>query len=811
MRSILRDLRHGARRLVRTPTFTIVSILTLALGVGANTAIVSLIEAVLLNPSGVSDPETLASFHTKYTQLNLPSIGVSTPDFLDAQSLHSLVSSAAMSQQGEFNAQIGDRTAHLNSALVSWQWFQTFGAKPILGRGFLPEDDQKGSSQVVVLSYSGWQRLFGGERNAIGKTLTLDDQSYRVVGVMRSDFDWPGSTDVWAPLGLEARAYGAGERFNEFYDSVVRMKPGVTVTQLNAALAQKTAEEIRRNLDNGFAAKAGWSMFAQPWTTDAAGSLRKPLLALFAAAFSVLLIACANISGLMLVRAGQRSRDFAIQTALGASATEIAAQLASEVPIIAGAATLIGLISGPIFGRLLLLIIPRDLAQGFSVHANLSLLLGAAGLGLVASLLSGFAPVIRVVHQQTSLRLAEYSRGLTSTAGRQRAKEILVAGQVALAFTLLAGTGMFLSSLRELEKVDPGFRASGVLTGYVSLSSPVYRDSDERKRVFVNDVLSRLSQNHGVAATAAVFPLPFGSTISPSGSFDIEDMPSAGGDAGPHADKRWATPGYLSAMKVPLLRGRWFIDSDRPGSQPVAVIDDVLASAYWPNRDPIGQRLRFGSHQDWALIVGVIGHVRRDSLEVDENKGVVYRPFAQNPTGDVAFVVRTDFAPDAMRDALSAAVHAADSSEALYNTRTLEDLVSQSLTSRQLLVWLLSAFGSIALLLAAIGIYGLLSHSVSERTAEIGIRMALGADRTQVVLLILKSTLTWIGTGLLVGFVLSALGQKTLAHVFAAMGAGLLHSLAIATLILLGAAAMAALIPALRSASVDPVIAIRQE
>jgi predicted permease len=811
MHSILRNLRHGARRLLRTPTFTIVSILTLALGVGANTAIVSLIQAVLLTPSGVGDPETLASFHTKYTQLNLPSIGVSTPDYLDARSLHSLVSSAAMSQQGQFNAQVGDRTAHLNSALVSWQWFQAFGAQPILGRGFLREDDQKGSNHVVVLSYSGWQQLFGGARDAVGKTLILDDQPYRVIGVMRSDFDWPRSTDVWTPLGLDPRDYGPGERFNEFYDSVVRMKPGVTVTQLNAALAQKTAEEIRRNLDDGFAGKAGWSMFAQAWTTDAAGSLRKPLIALFAAAFFVLLIACANISGLMLVRAGQRSRDLAIQTALGASAAEIAAQLASEVLIIAGVATLIGLISGPIFGHLLLLVIPRDLAQGFSVHANLFLLLGAAWLGLVASLLSGLAPVIRVVRQQTSTRLAEYSRGLTASAGKQRAKEILVASQVALAFTLLAGTGMFLSSLRELQKIDPGFRAGGVLTGFVSLSSPAYRDSDDKKIAFVNDVLSRLGQTHGVTSAAAVYPLPFGSTISPSGSFDIESMPEAGGGAGPHADKRWATPGYLSVMKVPLQRGRWFTSDDRAGSQPVAVIDDVLARAYWPDRDPIGQRIRFGAHQDWALIVGVIGHVRRDSLEVDENKGVVYRPFAQNPTGDVAFAVRTDFAPDALRDALSFAVHSADATEALYNTRTLGDLVSQSLASRQLLVWLLSAFGAIALLLAAIGIYGLLSYSVTERTAEIGIRMALGADRTQVVLLILKSMLTWIAAGLVVGFALSALGQKTLAHVFAAMGAGLLPSLAVATLILLGAAATAALLPALRSANVDPVIAMRQE
>jgi predicted permease len=779
--------------------------------VGANTAIVSVIQAVLLNPSGVKDPGTLASFHTKYTQLNLPSISVSVPDFADAQSLKSIVSSAALSDQNSLNARVGDRTIHLNSALVTWQWFQVFGARPILGRVFSPEDDQKGADHVVVLSYSGWQRLFGGQRNAIGKALILDDQPYRIVGVMRSDFDWPRASDLWAPLALAPTSYATSERFNEFYDAVVRLKPGMSVTQLNAGLAQKNAEEIRREGANGFALKAGWSMFAQSWTQDAAGDLRKPLIALFAAALSVLLIACANISGLMLARASQRTRELAIRTALGASASEIAAQLASEVLLITGVATLMGITSGPVLGRILLLSIPHDLAAGFSVHTNISLLSGAAGIGLFAALLSGFAPVLQAVHQHRSLRLSEYSRSSTSSAGKQRSRAILVCSQVMLAFTLLAGAGMFLSSLRDLQRVDPGFRTRGVLTGYVTLSGPSYANNDEKKRVFVQDVISRLDQHSGVAAAAAVFPLPFGSTVSPSGSFEIEDMPVTAGNPGPHCDKRWATSRYLAVMGVPLLRGRWFTDGDRADSQPVAVIDDVLARAYWPNRDPIGQKVRWGDHQPWALIVGVVGHVLRDSLEVDENKGVVYRLFPQSPTNDVAFVVRTSVAPDSLKNVLSLAVHSADSSEALYDARSMESLVSQSLTGRQLLVWLLSAFGAVALLLAAIGIYGLLSHTVSERTAEIGIRMALGAQRSQVVLLILRNTLALIGIGLLAGTLLAALAQRVLSHVFAAMGTGTLPSLAIATLSLLGAATTAALIPAVRSASVNPVIALRQE
>jgi predicted permease len=449
-----------------------------------------------------------------------------------------------------------------------------------LGRSFLPEDDQQGAAHVVVLSYSGWQRLFGGQRDAIGKTLILDEQPYRVVGVMRSDFDWPRSSDLWAPLALAPLSYAPSERFNEFYDGVVRLKPGVSIAQLNAALAQKNAEEARREGADSYALSSGWGMFAQPWTQDAAGDLSKPLIALFAVALAVLFIACANISGLMLARATQRTRELAIRTALGASQSEIAAQLASEVLLIAGASTLIGIISGPVFGRILLLSIRHDLAAGFSVHSNASLLLGAAGLGLFAALLSGFAPVLQAARQQTSLRLAEYGRTSTSNAGKQRSRAVLVCSQVALAFTLLAGTGIFLSGLRELQRVDPGFRANGVLTGYVTLSGPSYRNNDDKKRVFVQDVISRIDKHPGVAAAAAVFPLPFGSTVSPSGSFEIETRPTAAGDPGPHCDKRWTTTGYLAVMEIPLLRGRWFTDDDRADTQPVAIIDDVLARAY---------------------------------------------------------------------------------------------------------------------------------------------------------------------------------------------------------------------------------------
>jgi predicted permease len=810
---VIENLRYGVRQLFRAPTFTIVTILTLALGVGANTAIFSVIQAVLLHPSGVQDPERVASFHGKYTQLNLPSIGVSAPDFADAQLMHGLVEKAAMSQAASFNATFDARTQHLRAAKVSQQWFQVFGAEPILGRTFLPEEDNSGAERVIVLSYAAWQRMFGGQHDVIDKKLLLDDQSYRVIGVMRSDFVWPKGAELWTPLGLAPTAFAASNRFNESYNSVVRLKPDVTVARFNAGIEQKRLEEVRREGTGSFGQSSGWGMFAQPWTEDAAGDLRKPLFALFAVVVMILLIACTNISGLMLARASTRMKEMAIRSALGASLRQLAMQFVVETALLAGIATLIGVLAGPLLGKMLLLAIPHDLARGFSVQTDLRVVAVAAGFGLLAAFLAGLAPVVQLARRHKSLRLAEYSKGATAGAGRQRFRNVLVCTEIALAFLLVAGSGLFLASLRQLQTVDPGFKSDDVLTGKVTLDATNYRDQDLKQANFVRDVTSRLSEQPGVVAAAAVFPAPFASQMFPSGSFGIEERPPASpDDPGPHGDKRWATPGYLAAMQIPLLQGRWFGEEDRIGNPPVAVIDEMLAKAYFPGKSAVGQHVRFGDPKvPWVEIVGVIGHVRRDSLEVEENKGVIYRPMAQQPVNEAVFVVRTKMNPDAMRTPLVEAVHAVDSSEAVYEVETLGSFVTDSLAARQLLVWLLTMFGGLALLLAAIGIYGLLSFTASQRTTEIGIRMALGAQRWQVVSLMLRESLVLIGAGIGAGLVLTFVAQRILIHSFAAMDSGMSLSLVVAAFCLLFAAAIASIVPARRSASVDPVIALRNE
>jgi predicted permease len=487
-------------------------------------------------------------------------------------------------------------------------------------------------------------------------------------------------------------------------------------------------------------------------------------------------------------------------------------QFVLETALLAGVATLIGVLAGPLLGRLLLLAIPHDLATGFAVHTDLRVVLAAAGFGLMAAFLAGLAPVVQLARTHKSLRLAEYSKSSTAGAGRQRLRNVLVCTEIALAFLLVAGSGLFLASLKQLQTVDPGFKSDSVLTGKVTLDATNYRNQDLKQANFIHDVTERLSAQPGVIAAAAVFPAPFASAMHPSGSFRIVEKPSGPNDPGPHGDKGWATPGYLAAMEIPLLEGRWFSEEDRKDSPQVAVVDDMLAKAYWPGRSAVGGHLRLGGPDSPPVeIVGVIGHVRKDSLEVEENKGVIYRPIAQQSAGEAVFVVRTKMDPDVMRTPLVEAVRAVDSSEAVYEVETLGSFVTDSLAARQLLVWLLTMFGGLALLLAAIGIYGLLSFTASQRTTEIGIRMALGAQRWQVVSLMLRDSLVLIGAGIAAGLVLTFVAQRILAHAFAAMNTGLWLSLLSAAVCLLIAAAIASIVPARRSASVDPVIALRND
>jgi predicted permease len=809
--NLLADLRLALRRLSKQPGFTVTTIATLALAIGANTAIFSVIDAVLMHPSGVDAPQRVAIMRTHYSRLDLDFPVVSVPDYTDAASLTHQVESAAMGNLIGYNADHDGTVEHFDGAQVSWQWFNVFGAKPILGRTFSPEEDHPAANQVAVLSYSLWQSVFGGDRNVIGRSLMLNQTPYRIVGVMRSDFDWPRGTTVWTPFGLPPQAFTPENRFNENYHAVIRLRPQVTLAELNAGLSSRAnAENLLDTRFGQFGQRAGWGMAAVPLTEFAAGPLRRPLYVLFGVVLLVLLIASANVAGLFLARTSTRIREFAIRTAMGASVGSLVRQLLSETLLLAGVATVIGIALGPAFGNALLWMVPHSLAQGYTVNTSWGVLIFTAGVGLLTALICGVGPAVKMTRLQPSLSL-QGGRTMTASQEKQRLRSLFVIGEVALAFVLLTGAGMFIASLKQLQQVDPGFNPRGILAGTVYYAGAAYKDNPQRQEAFVTTILNNLANQPGVQAAAATSSLPF-SDQGGASSFHIEGRPETGNDPGPHSQQATASPDYLKVMQIPLLAGRWISSDDRAHTEPVVVIDQRLAHKYWPNENPIGKRLKseMGSGPS-ATIIGVVGNVRFSSLEEDSGDGMRYYPYSQLPWGGASFVVRAQGNPYLFTEVVRRAITAADPTQTIFDISSLESRVNASLASRRLIVWLLTAFSGLALLLALIGIYGLISYVTVQRTNEFGVRMALGARRSQVVALVLKGALIWVAMGLAIGVIISGFVTSTLKHSFAAFGVDVIPSFLIAFTALLIVGAAAGLLPAQRAASTDPATTLRNE
>ncbi len=807
---ILYNLRHAFRQLVRLPGFSITAIITLALGIGANTAIFSVVNAVLRHPAGVDHPERVAVMNVYYKQLALDVPFISVPDYADTASLHNVVEAAAMERGIGFNTEHNARVEHVTGAQVGSQWFQIFGARPILGRTFTAEEDQPNAGPVAVISYGLWQRVFGGSRDVVGQTLMLDQKAYQVIGVMRSDFDWPRRNDVWIPIALAPKDFAANQRYNENYQTFIRLRPGTTIAQLNAGIAGKVREQIRMEGAGSFGNSSGWSFYASQLTQFAAGPLRKPLYVLFGVVALVLLIASANVAGLFLARTAARTREFAIRTALGANASAIVGQLLTETMLLAGAATLIGIAAGPIFGRILLWLIPHSLAEGFEVHMDPAVLAFTACAGLLTSLIAGIGPSLRLLRQHESLDLHEGGRNATASVEKQRLRSAFVIGEVALACLLLTGTGLFLFSLRALQQVDPGFNPHGVLDASVFYSGDSFKKDEARQASFLNTVIDNLSSQPGVRAAAAANPLPFDPTNGGSSSFQIVGRPLAPNDPGPHSNITLASPGYLKVMQIPLIAGRWISPDDRSNTEPIVVIDSRLAHKFWPAQSPLGQHLAGGGPKP-ALIIGVVSTIRNSSLEQDTSDGMRYYSLAQAKDVRADFLVRTDGDPSALTSAMQRAVTAADSTQTVTDILPLESLISGSLAGRRLIVDMLAAFAGLALLLAVVGIYGLISYVTSQRTVEVGLRMAVGAQRTDVVFLVIRGALAWVVTGLAIGAVLSMVADRLLRQSFASFGSGVVESLALSVLSLLVVGVLAAFLPALRAASIQPIQALRNE
>jgi predicted permease len=809
MGTVFQDLHYTLRQLTRNAGFTTTAILTLALGIGANVAVFTVINASLLNPSGIPHPDQVVALRAKYSVGDLGNINMSPTDFGDAVTGKDIFTSAAVMTNSNFNyTASGTTPERLTGASVSWQWFDVFWARPYLGRVFRPEEDQPGANHEVVLTYGTWKRRFGGDPAIIGRTLLLNQESYQVVGVMAPDFNWPNQVELWVPLALPpGRYFDEKYRYNEYLFSVARLRPGVTPAQASSYLALRSSQHVASEGQGSYGQASGWGMFSMPLIDFVAGDLRKPLFLLLAAVVSVLLIACANIAGLQLARASARQREVSIQIALGVSRTRLIRYALLESSVLAVAGVLVGLILAWTAIPLLLLLAPTTLAANITVHIGRPILLFAIGIGAACVLLCGIAPAWQMTHSRWFQALQESGRSETSSRARQRLRSALVVIEIGVAMLLLVGAGLLIRSLQQVQQLQTGFNPDGLMSASLSLPSTTYK-SDVQQAAFFAAAEDQLKNAPGVSSAAFADALPF-SNNGGSASFQIKGRTLGPNDPGPHGNVRVISPDYFTVLNIPLVRGRFFTPQDRLKTEKVVIIDENLARQYWPGEDPLGQYINF---DDSRMIVGLVKHAKSSSLEADNTEGFYYLPFAQLPQNSASVVVRTSISrPDALVEGMRSAIRAVDPSQPLYDLKTMTQRVDESLTGRRFLVLLLSGFAGLALLLAAVGLYGVISYSVRMRTRELGIRLALGAQREDVLRLILGMGLQLAAMGLILGLTSVLLVGRVLSSLL--YHVSLLNPLTLlATAVVLASTVLlACYVPARRAAALEPMHTLRQD
>ena len=811
MGPLIQDFRYGLRLLAKNPGFTVVAIMTLALGVGANAAIFSVINGLFLHPLGIEDPSHLFAIRVKYDKLNLKSIVISPPDFRDVRDSTQIFSATAASNEDSFNYLSPEGPKRLSVAKVTSQWFDCFGARPFSGRIFRAEEDQPHSNHVAVLAYSTWKSLFAGDPGILGKTIQLSRENYQVVGVMGPDFDWPSRTQLWIPLRLAAREFSTDNYFNESLFVMARSRPDVTPAKAAAyvqLLTNRLIESADR-LGSSYPKDSGWGMFAIPFTEYGAGDLRTPMFILLGAVGFVLLIACANIGGLLIARASARSREFAIRAALGAQKRDLIRQTLAETSLLTLAGSIVGIAAA--YGGLGLVLrrLTGNLFSRYVIRMDGHVLLFGLLLMAVTGFLLGLVPAAGVFSHREHGRLKEEARSVTSSRGRARLREFLVVGQMALALVLLVGAGLLLKSLSRLGRVDTGLDSKGLMTASVQLPDNHYNNY-EKLSAFYRALQEKLTAIPGESSAAIAAPVPF-TGYAPTSSFRIEGRPRAPGDPGPHSGLAWVSPEYFKTMGIPLLRGRLFADDDRMSTQPVAIIDQNLARQYWPDQDPLGQHILRGANSPPVTIVGVVGHVMQTSLVSDSGKGVCYYPIFQAPLPWAFLAVKSSGNPSALAGALQAAVASIDPGQPDSDFKTMDDYVSASLKPQRIAASLLGTFSALALLLAALGLYGVISYSVSRRTQEIGVRMALGAQSSQVRGMMIRQGLGLSTAGIITGTVAALFITRLLTSQLYEIRSFDPSTFVLTSLALLVIALMACYIPARRATKVDPIVALRYE
>lgn len=815
------DLKYGIRMLGKNPSLAVIAVLTLALGIGANTALFSVVNGVLLNPLPFPNPDQLVMLHE--SKPNFQTGAIPYLNFLDWQRENHTFASMALSRGYAFNLTGIGEPERLPGQWVTASFFGTFGIKPVLGRDFTSADDQYGAGPVVLISTSLWKRKFGSAPDVLGRTLALDGRDYTIVGVIPASFDlrvWNDQrSDIYAPIRIWNHPGLRSRQAALWLHGVGRMKPGVTLEQAKADLAR-----IAANLAAAYPnADRGTSASMEPLRERVVGRVRPFLLVLLGAVGIVLLIACVNVANLLLARSTGRSREFAIRAALGAGRSRVIRQLLTESVLLAIAGGALGLLLAWWGTRAGLAALPMTIPRSQEVGLDGRVLLFAAAISVFSGILFGLAPALKISRTGLDNLLKEGARG--SSGANHRVHSALVVSEVALALVLLAGAGLMIRTLVRLWRVDPGFDPHNVLTFNVGLPPSVTKASPAAIRGYIRSLEETIASTPGIRAMSLLggsFPM----WSEDDWTFWLEGQPQPQSESEMDGALNYQVdPGYLSVMNIPLEHGRFFTPQDDEHSSPVVVVDDVLASKFFPNQNPIGRLIHFNGAPGPSEIVGVVGHVKQWGLDSDDQnllRAQVYEPMRQQAdeamglvSGGVGVAVRVSApdGPDGMIEPLRRALHQMNGEMVVYGFESMPNIISDSLANRRFSMILLGAFAALALVLASVGIYGVTSYLVSQRTQEIGIRVALGAQRRDVLQLVLadgaRMALIGVGAGLV-----AALGLTRLMARFSLLfGVSATDPLTFAGVALLLAVITlaACYIPARRALRVDPVVALRYE
>ena len=810
METLLQDLRYAVRSLLHSPAFTGIALLTLALGIGANTAIFSVVNGVLLAPLPYPAPEQLVTVNHFYPSLNNLRAPVSAPGFRDYKARTDIFGSAAVERSMGMNLTGTGEPRRVDVIRVSGDYFTIFGVPPALGRALRPDEAEEGHNHVVVLSWGFWQQHFGGDRGALGRKVTLDNEDYEVVGVASAGFRdfFSRRVDLWTPITFKPADFADTRRTSEGLLFVGRLAPGMTVRRAQTAM-HALAAQLRAAYPNSYA--PDWDLQVTALSVEAARNLRAGLLLLLGAVAFVLLIVCANVANLQLARTAAKARDVAVRVALGASPRRLVRHLLTESLTLAVAGGALGLLVAVWGVPALLSLTANSLPPTAHVGLDASVLVFALVASLGTGLLFGLAPAVQVARADLHETLKEGGRavGQRSSLALRRA---LVVTTVALALTLLVGAGLLIRSFGRLVDVDPGFKPDHLLTFNVTLPPAKYPNDTVRFGV-LQRLTAAIAAAPGVVGAGGTSNIPFGGNWS-TASFNVEGYQVPANAPMPWGDMRTVTASYLPTMGVPLIAGRQFTDADRDGAPAVCIVDQEMVRRFWPNSDPIGKRITFNNLTDssiqWIQVVGVVGHMAHEGLDA-QKRVQVYFSLAQNVRPFLGFTVRTAGDPLSAVGAVRAAMQSVDPDLPLAGIETMDHLIEQSMGGRRFAMLLLGAFAVLAMILASIGLYGVMSYTVTQRARELGVRVALGASTGEVVGLVLgqgvRLTLVGIGVGLLAALLLTRVMRGM---VFGVSTTDPMTFVAI-PMLLVGVALVATYLPARRATAVDPVEALRTE